>query len=517
MITIVKSTALHGLEGQIVAVEVDVSLGLPSFDLVGLPDTAVREAKDRVRAAIKNAGYEFPVKRITVNLAPADIKKEGPIYDLPIAIGILAATGQVNPDRCGEFAFIGELSLNGSVRSITGALPNTIAALEAGISGIIVPGENAGEAALVDGIDVYPANCIGEIVEFLDGETPLLPYRTGVNSLSAAHFGHAGDFAEVKGQFTAKRALEIAAAGGHNVIMIGSPGSGKTMLARRLPGILPDLTFPEALEATKIHSLAGLIQPDQPLVNRRPFRSPHHTASTASITGGGRVPKPGEVSLAHQGVLFLDEIPEFRKDTLEALRQPLEDGVITIARVSATINYPAGMMLVAACNPCPCGYYGDSQRDCQCSPHQVARYFSRLSGPLLDRIDIHVEVPRLTYTEISSDSISESSQTIKTRVEAARKIQRKRFSGDKPEGNSRFSTTAVNARLKGADLSFYCKTTKQATKLLKEAFHALSLSARSYDRILKVARTIADLADSELIEEAYIAEALQYRSLDRKL
>lgn len=517
MITIVKSTALHGLEGQIVAVEVDVSLGLPSFDLVGLPDTAVREAKDRVRAAIKNAGYEFPVKRITVNLAPADIKKEGPIYDLPIAIGILAATGQVNPDRCGEFAFIGELSLNGSVRSITGALPNTIAALEAGISGIIVPGENAGEAALVDGIDVYPANCIGEIVEFLDGETPLLPYRTGVNSLSAAHSGHAGDFAEVKGQFTAKRALEIAAAGGHNVIMIGSPGSGKTMLARRLPGILPDLTFPEALEATKIHSLAGLIQPDQPLVNRRPFRSPHHTASTASITGGGRVPKPGEVSLAHQGVLFLDEIPEFRKDTLEALRQPLEDGVITIARVSATINYPAGMMLVAACNPCPCGYYGDSQRDCQCSPHQVARYFSRLSGPLLDRIDIHVEVPRLTYTEISSDSISESSQTIKTRVEAARKIQRKRFSGDKPEGNSRFSTTAVNARLKGADLSFYCKTTKQATKLLKEAFHALSLSARSYDRILKVARTIADLADSELIEEAYIAEALQYRSLDRKL
>ena len=515
MITIVMSTALHGLEGQIVAVEVDVSRGLPSFDLVGLPDTAVREAKDRVRAAIKNSGFEFPVKRITVNLAPADIKKEGPIYDLPIAVGILAATGQVDPARCSPFAFLGELSLSGSVRGITGALPNTIAAMEAGLSGIVVPAENAGEAALVEGINVYPAISISEIVRFLRGENTLQPCRGSISLVNGAQTWEDGDFAEVKGQQAAKRALEIAAAGGHNLIMIGSPGSGKTMLARRLPGIMPELTFPEALEITKIHSLAGLIQSTQPLVNKRPFRSPHHTASTASITGGGRIPKPGEVSLAHLGVLFLDEMPEFRKDALEALRQPLEDGVITIARVSATINYPAGMMLVAACNPCPCGYYGDAGRECRCTAYQVERYLSRISGPLLDRIDIHIEVPRLAYSEISSGSAGDNSQTIKSRVEAAREHLRERFSGGAPENQKQYLIAAGNARLSGTVLKDHCKTTKQAANLLQEAFNALALSARSYDRVLKVARTIADLSGASLIEEAHIAEALQYRSLDR--
>ena len=513
MITIIKSTALHGLEGQMVEVEVDVSRGMPNFDLVGLPDTAVREAKDRVRAALKNAGLEFPIKRITVNLAPANIKKEGPIYDLPIAIGILAASGQVDPGRCDGLAFLGELSLNGRVRGITGALPHTIAALEAGVGGIVVPAENAGEAALVKGIKVYPATDLVEIVGFLRGKEPLRPCAAPVLRLQGFDAGGAGDFAEVKGQQAAKRALEIAAAGGHNLIMIGSPGSGKTMLARRLPGIMPDLTFPEALEITKIHSLSGLLQGDQPLVSQRPFRSPHHTASTASITGGGRVPRPGEVSLAHLGVLFLDEIPEFHKDALEALRQPLEDGVITIARVNATINYPAATMLVAACNPCPCGYYGDNGRDCSCTPHQVERYRSRLSGPLLDRIDLHLEVPRLTYAEISANAAGESSATVKSRVEAARQRQRRRFSQNPPKSN-RFAPPACNARLQGAALKRHCQTTKAAAALLQEAFQTFAFSARSYDRVLKVARTIADLDQADQITEPHLAEALQYRALD---
>jgi len=515
LITIVKSTALHGLDGQIVEVEVDVSRGLPSFDLVGLPDTSVREAKDRVRAAIKNSGFEFPVKRITVNLAPADIKKEGPIYDLPIAIGILAATGQLDPARCSSYVYLGELSLNGSLRSVSGVLPNVMAAREACLSKVVVPAENAGEAALVDGINVFPTSSLAELAGFLRGESDITPYKQDVKKLMESSCDDELDFADVRGQQAARRALEVAAAGGHNIIMLGSPGSGKTMLARRLPGILPGLTFPEAIEVTKIHSLAGLLPPGRPLITRRPFRCPHHTASAVSIIGGGRVPKPGEVSLAHNGVLFLDEMPEFHKDTLEALRQPLEDGVVTISRVNASFTYPAGLMLVAACNPCPCGYYGDPVRECKCTPHQVERYISRLSGPLLDRIDIHVEVPRLPYEEIAAGEKPESSAVIKKRVESARARQRARFEAERHE-NSRRAVPACNARMGPGEVRNHCKMTKPARNLLQEAFKRLSLSARSHDRILKVARTIADLDNSDLINESHVAEAIQYRSLDRR-
>jgi magnesium chelatase family protein len=504
MIAIVKSTVLHGLDGQIVEVEVDVSGGLPSFDIVGLPDASVREAKDRVRAAIKNSGFEFPVKRITVNLAPADLKKEGPLYDLPIAVGILAATEQIDAVRCREFVLMGELSLNGALRGVTGVLPNTLVAQDARHDKVIVPLENAPEAALAEGVQAYPFQDLVELAGFLKGETEKTPYIVNVAEMMRCGDGEYPDFADVRGHHAVKRALEVAASGGHNVIMVGSPGSGKTMLARRLPGILPDLTFQEAIEVTKIYSLTGLLPQGQPLLTRRPFRSPHHTASSTSIIGGGRIPKPGEVSLAHHGILFLDEIPEFHKDALEALRQPLEDGLVTVSRIHASYTYPAGLTLVAACNPCPCGFYGDPSHDCSCTPYQVQRYISRLSGPLLDRIDIQIEVPRLPFEEISSDVQAESSRKIKDRVDSARERQRVRM-----------KLPACNARMGPKEVRRYCKLSPFARTLLREAFKSLSMSARAHDRILKVARTIADLDGDEIIQDIHVAEAVPYRSLDR--
>lgn len=514
MIAIVKSTVLHGLDGEIVEVEVDVSKGLPSFDLVGLPDVSVREAKDRVRAAIKNSGFEFPVKRITVNLAPADVKKEGPLYDLPIAAAILAATGQLDSDVCRDYIFLGELSLNGSLRGVTGVLPNVLTAQEAGCCKVIVPPENAAEAALAGGVKVYPVAGLAELAAYLRGEIVIDPFKVDIESLMQSAEVEHPDFCDVRGQHAARRALEVAAAGGHNIIMTGSPGCGKTMLARRLPSILPDLSFEESLEVTKIHSLAGLLPSGKPLITRRPFRSPHHTASAVSIVGGGRIPKPGEVSLAHHGVLFLDEMPESPKEALESLRQPMEDGVVTITRVNASYTYPAGLMLVAACNPCPCGFFGDPVRDCTCTPHQVQRYFQRLSGPLLDRIDIQIEVPRLPYEEISASARAESSAVIKKRVESARARQVERLKPGRNTGRPAFMPVC-NARMEPGEVRRYCKLTPSARTLLQEAFRRLSLSARSHNRILKVSRTIADMAGADIIEDVHLAEAIQYRSLDR--
>jgi magnesium chelatase family protein len=518
MIEIVKSTVLHGLDGRIVQVEVDVSRGLPCFDIVGLPDTSVRESKDRVRAAIKNSGFEFPVKRITVNLAPADLKKEGPIYDLPIAVGILAATEQLPSERCRFFAYLGELSLNGYLRGVNGILPSVWAIRETpSINKVIVPEENAAEAALVDGVDVLPCGSLAAVGEFLCGENEINPYQIDLKQLMSGKLSEELDFADVKGQQAAKRALEVAAAGGHNLVMMGSPGSGKTMLARRLPGILPDLTFQESMEATKIYSLAGKLEPGTPLVAERPFRAPHHTASAISIIGGGRVPRPGEVSLAHNGVLFLDEMPEFHKDALEALRQPLEDGIVTISRVNASLTYPARLMLVGALNPCPCGYHGDKERECTCTPLQIQRYISRLSGPLLDRIDICVAVPRMPYEDLSQAEKSDRSRTIKERVTRARAIQLRRFEGsESKKGYQQSGNCSVycNAHMGAREVRLHCKLKKAAEALLRNAFNQLSLSARSHDRILKVSRTIADLADSGAIKEEHIAEALQYRIFD---
>ncbi|HOV78588.1 MAG TPA: YifB family Mg chelatase-like AAA ATPase [Bacillota bacterium] len=516
MLAIVKSIVLNGLDGQTVEVEVDVTNGLPCFDIVGLPDASVREAKDRVRAAIKNSGFEFPVKRITVNLAPADIKKEGPIYDLPIAIGILAATEQLPGDRCSLFVYLGELSLNGSLRGVAGVLPNVLAARENAFKKIVVPAENANEAALAGDVEVYPAGTLLELAGFLQGKNEILPCKIDLKALADRSAAGSVDFADVRGQQAAKRALEVAAAGGHNVIMTGSPGSGKTMLARRLPGIMPDLTFQESIEVTKIYSIAGLLRPNMPLIVRRPFRAPHHTASTVGLVGGGRTPKPGEISLAHHGVLFLDEMPEFQKDALEALRQPLEEGIVTISRVNASLTFPARLMLVGALNPCPCGYFGDPTRECSCTPHQVQRYIGRLSGPLLDRIDICIEVPRLPYDEFSAGERPEGSAAIKRRVEAARARQRERFGAGKREDGQR-AAPACNAQMGIKDVRRYAKLTKGAGALLQEAFKQLSLSARAHDQILKVARTIADLDGSELIGEPHLAEAIQYRSLDKNL
>ena len=508
MISSVKSCGLFGIDGYIVDVEADVSKGLPSFDVVGLPDTAVKESRERVRAAIKNSLLEFPSRRITINLAPAHIKKEGPFYDLPICIGILSCTEQIKNKEIDDYMFLGELSLTGELRPVCGALPMIISAVQNGIKKIILPEENKHEAAVVKGAEIYPAKNLAEIVAHFSGIEPLKQYEENIDDVFNQNRIYGVDFADVKGQENAKRALCVAAAGGHNVLMIGSPGSGKTMLAQRLPSILPPLSFEEALEVTKIHSIAGVLPEKTSLISQRPFRSPHHTISAAGIAGGGRIPRPGEISLSHNGVLFLDELPEFSKDTLEVMRQPLEDGVVTIARVSATLTYPANTMLVAAMNPCKCGYYGDTARQCTCSESQVKQYLSKISGPLLDRIDLHVEVPSVKYSDLESKTVQETSEQIRAKVTAARKIQQERFKDvEGVYSNSQMTPVLVEK---------YCQLGENETKILKAAFERLGLSARAHNRILKVARTIADLKGSENIKTEHLAEAIQYRSLDRQ-
>ncbi len=505
MLARVYSSAVLGIDSYIVEVEVDIASGLPSFSTVGLPDGAVRESRERVRAAIKNSGYHFPPEKITVNLAPAGIKKEGAGFDLPISVGILAASGLVEKEKLSAYLFIGELSLDGRVKPTKGVLPITLGARKAGIRGILLPRDNAREAAVVDGIDVIPVFHLSEAVDFLNGEREIKPIKVDVEALFSQINKYPIDFSDVKGQELAKRALEIAAAGNHNVIMIGPPGSGKTMLAQRLPTILPPLTFEEALETTKIFSVSGML--NKPLMTTRPFRSPHHTISDAGLIGGGQVPKPGEVSLAHNGVLFLDELPEFRKNVLEMLRQPLEDGKVTIARASVTLTYPSRFLLIAALNPCPCGYLGDSKHQCRCSTTQIQRYRAKLSGPLLDRIDLHVDVPNVDFDDLSKDGGVETSDEVRVRVMAAREIQIERF--------KKYRGIFCNSQMGPRLIKKYCAVDRNCENLLRTAIDRLGISARGYHRILKIARTIADIAGLEKIEEGHLAEAIQYRSLDR--
>ena len=504
MVCFSNSMGIFGLETFNVRVEADVAMGFPGFDIVGLPDASVKESRDRVRSALRNCGFEIPDGKITINLAPAHIRKEGSVYDLPILMALLKYSGQLVADISSS-VFIGELSLSGDVRSVNGVLPMTMKAKEEGFQNIYVPFHNKNEAAVVKGINVYPIKNLNQLFDHLCGRKPMETATVDIEDEENAV--QIPDFSQVKGQSEAKRAIEIAAAGMHNILLIGTPGSGKSMLAKRIPSILPDMTFEESIETTKIHSVAGLLGANKGLITTRPFRAPHHTVSAVGLSGGGTVPKPGEVSLAHNGVLFLDELPEFSRSAMEVLRQPIENGEITISRVSGTLSYPCDVMLVAAMNPCPCGYYGHPTRKCICGPKAVTRYLSKVSGPLLDRIEIQIEVPPVEFSDLTSQIQEECSADIKKRVNKARYIQQERYKGTGVKCNSGITPAMLNK---------CCPMDDKAQQLLGKAFDKMGLSARAYDRILKVSRTIADLDQSEVIKSIHIAEAVQYRSLDRK-